>query len=263
MTHVGVLQVLEENEIPIHAIAGISSGSIIASAYAAGSSIEEMKRTGAMTSFSSYARWTLSRLGFAANDRMTVYLRRILRETRFENMRLPLAVVATDLSSGEPAVFRGSGDVIDPIRASCAYPGFFLPVEIQGRWFVDGGISINVPVEAASELGATHVVAVYLRTTDGDGARPSHIFQLVSRCFAIMQDRLSLEWKHIPNVVIQPDVSAFAWDDFDRVPEMVEAGRRAALGALPQIRAWLAPRHAGAPRPAPLPVSAEPKTSRS
>ncbi len=239
MTHVGVLQALEEHHIPVHAIAGISSGAIIAAAYAAGSTIEDMKSKGAMTTFSSYARWTVSKLGLATNERMTTYLNRILRETRFERMRIPLAVVATDLVTGVPVVFQGKGDVVDPIRASCAYPGFFLPVRIGEQWLVDGGISVNVPVEATAALGATHVVAVYLRTALQENGHPANIFQLVSRCFAIMQDRLSMEWRAAPHLVVQPDVRDFAWDDFDRVPEMVEAGRAAALAAIPQIRAWL------------------------
>jgi NTE family protein len=241
MTHVGVLEVLEENRIPIHAITGISSGAIIAAAYAGGSTIEQMKSTGAITTFSSYARWTLSKLGLAVNDRMVTYLPKILPCTRFEAMRVPLGVVATDLQTGRPVVFHGSGDIVDPIRASCAYPGFFLPVKIEGRWLVDGGISVNVPVEAAAELGATHVVAVYLRTEPDRNGRPENIFQVVSRCFAIMQDRLAMEWEDIPHLVVQPNVADFDWDDFDRVEEMVESGREAARAALPQIQEWLAP----------------------
>ena len=239
MTHVGVLQVLEENHIPIHAITGISSGAIIAAAFAAGSTTEEIKSTGALTSFSSYARWTLSKVGLAANDRMTTYLKKILLRTRFEDMRIPLGVVATDLSTGQPVLFQGSGDVIEPIRASCAYPGFFLPVRMDRQWLVDGGISVNVPVEAAAEMGATHVLAVYLRTAPESSGPPGNIFQVVSRCFAIMQDRLSMHWGHIPHLVLEPDVTLFDWDDFHRVPEMVEAGRQAALAALPQIQRWL------------------------
>jgi len=252
LAHAGVLQVLEENRVPVHAIAGISSGAIFAAGYAGGSSIQQMISTGALTSFSSYARWTLSRMGLATNDRMRTYLKKTLPATRFEQMRIPLAVVATDLTTGQPAVFRDAGDVLDPLRASCAYPGLFLPVEIGGRWLVDGGISLQVPVEAAAALGATHVVAVYLRTGPHSDAGPGNIFQVVSRCFAIMQDRLIMEWERIPHVVIEPEVAEFAWDAFDRVPELVEAGRQAALSVLPQIRGWLA---AGASR-----ASAKPRS---
>jgi len=242
LAHVGVLQVFEEQRIPIHAIAGISSGAMVAAAYASGTPLEEIVSTGACTSFSSYARWTLSRVGLASNERMAPYLRKILRHTRFEEMQKPVAVVATDLVTGAPVVFRDQGDIVDPIRASCAYPGLFLPVEINGRWLVDGAISANVPVSAVAQMGATHVIAVYLQTVPETGSRPASIFQVVSRCFAIMQDRMIADWRQGAHLMIEPDVRTFAWDDFGRVSRLVAAGRAAALEALPQIRAWLEPR---------------------
>lgn len=240
LAHVGVLQVFEEHQIPVHAIAGISSGAIIAAAYASGTPLDEIISTGARTSFSSYARWTLSRAGLATNERMALYLRKVLRHTRFEQMQTPLAVVATDLETGQPAVFKDRGDIIAPVRASCAYPGLFLPVEIDGRWLVDGAISTNVPVDAVTAMGATHVVAVHLHTVAGTDGRPTSIFQVVSRCFAIMQDRMSTNCWQVAHLLLEPDVKAFAWDDFGRVPQLVEAGQQAALAALPRLKGWLA-----------------------
>lgn len=241
LAHVGVLEVFEQHHIPIHAIAGISSGSVIASAYASGTPLAEMVSAAACTTFSSYARWTMSRLGLATNERMEPYLRRMLRATRFEQMRLPLAVVATDLATGAEVVFRDRGDIIAPVRASCAYPGLFLPVEIEGRPLVDGAMSAGVPVDAVRRLGATHVIAVSLHTVTGDSLPPTNMFQVVSQCFAIMQDRMIAEWREAAHLVIEPQVAGFAWNAFDRSDHLVEAGRQAALAALPQIQAWLRP----------------------
>jgi NTE family protein len=247
LAHVGVLQVLQENRIPIHAIAGISSGSIVASLWASGTPLEEIITNGACTTFRSYAQWTLSRLGLASNQRMDPWLRRLLHSSRFEEMRIPLAVVATDLSTGEPVVFQGRGDVIGPVRASCAYPGLFLPVQLEGRWLVDGGISVSIPVDATVVLGATHVIAVSLPVLGSDGVRPTNMFQVVSRCLAIAQERMVTTWRARADVVVEPRVQAFGWDEFARVKELLEAGRMAATAALPRIEALLA----GAPPPSP------------
>ncbi len=239
LAHVGLLQVFQERGIPIHSLAGISSGAMIAAAFASGTPLDQIISAGACTSFSSYARWTLSKVGLATNDRMDLYLRKLLRATRFEQMRTPLAVVATDLGTGAAVVYKDRGDVIAPVRASCAYPGLFLPVEIDGRWLVDGAIAANVPVDAAAGMGATHVIAVHLHTVPEIADRPANIFQVVNRCFAIMQDRMVTDWRQKARLVVEPDVGDFTWDDFGRAPQLVEAGRRAALAALPKIQSWL------------------------
>lgn len=259
LAHVGVLQVLEENHIPIHCIAGISSGAIIASTYASGTPLSEIISTGACTTFNSYARWTLSRLGLATSERMGPWLRNVLEHTRFEEMQTRLAVAATDLLTGAPVTFKDRGDIIAPVRATCAYPGLFLPVEIDGRWLVDGGISVSVPAEAVREMGATHVIAVYLHTVNIDGVRPSNLLQVVGQCFSILQDRMVNDWREDVQLVIEPDVTEFAWNDFDRAQDLVQAGREAALDALPTIQKWLQPETALRPAPAaapqPLPVA--------
>ena len=243
LAHVGVLQVFQEHRIPIHCIAGISSGAIIAGAFASGSPLEDIISTGSCTTFSSYARWTLSRMGLATTERMEPYLRKALRHIRFEEMQTPFAVVATDLVTGEPVVFKDRGDVIGPVRASCSYPGLFLPVEIDGRWLVDGGISTTVPVDAVRGMGATHVLAVYLHTVAVDGVRPTNMMQVVGQCFSILQDRMATDWRGEAQIVLEPDVASFTWNSFERVGELVEAGRESALRALPRIRRWFEPAH--------------------
>ena len=92
-------------------------------------------------------------MGFLSSERMNDFLRGLLKSYRFEEMRIPLGVVATDLCSGEPVRFRDSGDVFLPIRASCAYPGMFLPVTHRGRLLVDGAMAMEVPALLARQFG--------------------------------------------------------------------------------------------------------------
>ena len=132
IAHIGVLKVLEEEGIPVRMIAGTSVGAIMGAAYCSGLTIAELEELAHKVRFTTFARWTLSRYGFASNDRMVAFLKQTLKVQTFEELRIPLGVTATDFNTGKGAVFT-SGSIIDPVRASCAYPGMFLPVEIHGQ----------------------------------------------------------------------------------------------------------------------------------
>jgi NTE family protein len=171
------------------------------------------------------------------SERMKRFLERLLKAYRFEEMRIPLGVLATDLCTGNPVCFRDSGDVFLPIRASCSYPGLFQPVRCNGRLLVDGAMSMEMPAGLARSLGATHVISVHLPAQAGDKA-PTNVFQVVNRCFQIMQTQMEESWRRDSDLVITPDVSRIDWDGFGCGPEMLKAGEAAALQALPSIRAW-------------------------
>ena len=134
IAHVGVLRVLEQNNIPISVIGGVSSGAIVAAAMASGACADEIEQVALSMKFRDIARWTLNLMGLAGSDRMITFLTRLLKVNRFEDLRIPLAIVATDLNTGRPVTFHSSGDLVMPIRASCAYPGLFLPIRYQGRF---------------------------------------------------------------------------------------------------------------------------------
>jgi len=242
IAHAGVLEVLERHHIPIHCVTGVSAGAIVAAAYASGVEASEIARVGCSMRFQDVARWSFGRMGFVASERMQRFLEKLLRNYRFEEMRIPLGVVATDLANGRPVEFHGSGDVVLPIRASCSYPGLFLPVQREGRLLVDGAISMEVPAMLARRLGATHVISVYLPALEA-GSMPRNMFQVVNRCFQIMQRRSEKEWRAVSDLVIAPDVMGIPWDGFDRAMEMVKAGERAAEKALTGVtpRPWLLP----------------------
>ncbi len=238
IAHIGVLKVLEEESIPVRLIAGTSVGALIGASYCSGLSIAELREVARNTRFTSLARWTLSRYGFASNDRMITFLTRILKARTFEEMRIPLGVAATDFNTGEGVVFH-SGEIIDPVRASCAYPGMFLPVNIRGRYLVDGMLSHPVPTHPLREMGADRVLAVHLKGTWAGGGAPKHLFAVIGQSFAIAQDAMGSIWRSAADLVVEPDVAGFEYDDFKRSDELIRVGELAMRKALPQVRQWL------------------------
>ena len=240
IAHIGVLKVLEEENIPVRFIAGTSVGALIGAAYCSGVSTEELEKVAARVRFRDLARWTLSRYGFASNLRMLSFLNNLLKVKTFEELRIPLAVTATDFASGEGVVFR-SGPLADPVRASCAYPGVFLPVTVDGRLLVDGMLAHALPTQPLREMGANRVIAVSLRSRWANGEGPKHIFDVIGQCFAIAQNMNCAQARQCADLVIEPDVTGYRYDDFEHSSELVLIGERATRAAVPEIRKWLEP----------------------
>jgi NTE family protein len=234
--------VLERENIPIHCITGVSAGSMVAAAYASGTEVDEIAKIGCGMRFNDVARWTLCRLGLMGSERMAAFLKRLLKKFSFEEMEIPLGILATDLGTGEPVSFRDSGDVILPIRASCSYPGLFQPIRHQDRLLVDGAMCMEVPAQLARKMGATHVISACL-PMQGPAVVPSNMLQVVNRCFQILQSRTEESWRRHSDVIISPDVTGVAWDGFKSGADMIEAGARATEAILPQVRKWLEPEY--------------------
>src|SRR5215510_11739967 len=237
IAHAGVLKVLERHRIRLHCITGVSAGSIVAAAYASGTGAEEIARVGCSMRFRDVARWRICRMGFMGSDRMKQFLSGVLQRNRFEEMPTPLGVLATDLCTGEPVSFRDTGDVFLPIRASCSYPGLFQPVDAGGRLLVDGAMSVEIPAVLARELGATHVISVAVPAPPWCRP-PADVFQVVRRCFQIMQRHSESAWRNASDLVLTPDLRSIEWNAFGAGRELVNAGEAAAMTALPVIQSW-------------------------
>src|SRR2546422_8392898 len=236
IAHIGVLRVLREADIPIDCVAGTSVGALIGAGYCAGASLEEMQEIGSLTTFADFGRWTPSWLGLATNQRMEKYLARFSPAKTFEELKTPFSVATTDINAGV-SVYYSHGPLAPVIRASCAYPGLFVPIQYDGRTLVDGFLTAPVPIEGTLLLGADLVIAVYLEA--GTVEEPRTFTDILSRSFNILQRHTDLTWRTQADVIIEPDVKPFVWDDFSKTAEMVAAGEAAALAALPQIRAAL------------------------
>jgi len=237
--HLGVLKVLEQHHIRVSHIAGTSVGSVFGAAYASGAPLARILAASRTIRFRDIARWSVSRLGLASNHRLADIIERVFDSKQFEDMRIPLAVVATDLASGDPVVFR-QGPLVEAIRASCAYPGLFEPIQIGTRCFVDGGLVAPVPSQAVRQIGASLVVGVSVGTQDASRTPPKNIFQVVARAVSAAQKHQLDSWERHADLVIRPDVQDVSWDDFGRASEAIEAGEAAASLALPRIRQLLA-----------------------
>ncbi len=236
IAHIGVLRVLREAAIPVDVVSGTSVGALIATAYCAGASLEMMERVAYETKFTDFGRWTPSWLGLATNLRIEQFVARMTPVKHFEDFQKPLAIAATDINLGLPVYYHG-GPIGPPLRASCAYPGLFVPVKYEGRTLVDGFLTALVPVEGLFLLGAELIIAVYLEAGAVD--EPRTFTDVLSRSFTVIQKHADLEWRREADVIIEPDVTPFLWDDFTKTGELVRAGEEAALKALPAIRAAL------------------------
>ena len=236
IAHIGVLKVLEEAQIPVRFVAGTSVGALIGAAYCSGLSVAEMEEMASQVRSRHFAQWTISRLGLASNQRMGVFLHRILKQKNFEDLKIPLAIAATDFVTGEGVAFR-SGSLIDAVRASCAYPGMFLPVEIGGRLLVDGMLAYPVPSVPLRAMGARRVLAISLKGGT-NGAKPRHIFDVIGQSLNIALEHSAGIWRGASDLVVEPDTADFAYDDFARAGELIRAGEVAMRQALPQVKSW-------------------------
>ena len=240
MAHVGVLRALAENKIPIHCIAGTSAGSIVGGAYASGMSIEEIAEFGRELRWRHIGRVTMSRFGFQSNKRLENYLRSRFPITRFEDLPIPFAAVATDLKSNAAVVMKEQGDMPFAIRASCTIPGWYVPVtDDQGRQLVDGGLVAVIPSAVTRSLGADIVIAVDVNSVGatffGSSSSSSFIGVLL-QSMMVIQKTVSARQLEMSDFVISPKVGHIRWDRLRRVDELMDAGYEAGLESISQIQ---------------------------
>jgi NTE family protein len=242
MAHVGVLRALIENDIRIDCIAGTSAGSIVGGAFAAGLSIDEIAAFGRTMRWRDVGRVTVSRLGIQSNERLEHYLRARLPITRFEQLRIPFAAVATELKTGAAVVMRDEGDVPFAIRASCVIPGLYVPVADQkGRQLVDGGLVAVVPSTMTRSLGADIVIAVDVNDEGATFIGPtSSMIGVLLQSMMVVQRTASHYQREMSDLVISPRVGHIRWDEMGRAEELMVAGYEEGLRSIPRIQKLIA-----------------------
>jgi NTE family protein len=246
--HLGVLAVLEAARLPVACVAGASAGAIVGAIYCAGDSLAKAQELVGSFNWWRIARPVWPRTGFVSFARLERWLTALIGDLTFADLRRPFAVVATDLETGEPVTLR-DGSVARAVHASCAVPGFVEPVNIEGRLLGDGGVSNNLPVDAARALGAGCVVGV-------DLFRPLLRRRWGPFGFGVfaLENYIRRSGGGIgtADYLICPELAGESYFRFHRRKELVEIGARAAQVALPHIWAALrAPDAAGYPAPPP------------
>jgi NTE family protein len=246
IAHVGVLKVFAEEGVEVDCVAGTSAGSLVGGALAAGMRLEEIEEIARSLRWRDLGRMTLSRLGVQSNAIMEDYVRARFPVTRFEELKVPFAAVATDLHAGTAVVLRDEGDIAFAIRASCAVPGWYVPVtDARGRQLVDGGLVANLPTSVVRSLGAEVAVAV---DVNFEGAKfmgaPTSVLGVLLQSFLVVQRVSTSHQRELADVCISPRVGHLRWDEMGRAEEFIAAGVEAAREAMPAIKELLEPQAA-------------------
>jgi NTE family protein len=233
--HIGVLKVLESNKIPIHMVVGTSAGSFVGSLYAYGYNAFQLQKMAISIEKGDIADLSIPDNGFIKGELLESYINRAVKNSSMEKLRIPFYAVATNIQNGQEVVF-GTGNTGKAVRASCSIPGIFRPVKISGQMYVDGGVVSPVAVDAAKRMGGDVIIAVDI-SSDLDGRQPEGTIETILQSISIMYSKISNAQISKADVVIKPKVGYIGSADFDKRHEAILEGEKAALEALPKIKA--------------------------
>src|SRR5690242_16198696 len=236
--HIGVIKMLEASGIHVDVVAGTSAGSLVGALYASGMDAFAMQQAAISLDEASIRDVRLFGGGLVQGRKLQDYVDGLVSQRPLERLKRPFAAVATELETGQRTVFR-HGDTGEAVRASCSVPGVFEPAAIGGRHYVDGDLVSPVPVDAARELGADFVIAVDI-SARSDGSLPADMLGIVGRSVVIMGQHLGAQELARADVVIRPQVNGIGSADFTQKDRAIMEGEKAALAAIPLIRARLA-----------------------
>ncbi|MDO9002998.1 MAG: patatin-like phospholipase family protein [Aquabacterium sp.] len=236
--HIGVLQVLEEQGIKPDLVVGTSAGSLVAAIYAAGKTPAELESMAMTLDESTMTDWVFPGRSVMKGEALAKFVRGHTAGRQIEQMALPLGIVATDLNSGQPILFR-RGDPGTAVRASSSVPAVFTPVRIAGREYVDGGLVSPIPVKYARQMGADLVIAVDISAIP-EGQPTKGAVDILLQTFNIMGHSISQYELQDADVVMRPRLSGIGGGDFGNRRLSILAGREAALSVLQQLKEKIA-----------------------
>jgi NTE family protein len=233
--HIGVIKALESQGISIDIVTGTSAGAVVGALYASGMSGFQMQRLAMETKESQVIDFdVLGKGGWVKGELLERFVNARVQGRTFERLAKPLGVVVTELSNGQTVVLR-SGNVGQAVRASASVPGVFIPSEIGGRFFVDGGVTMPLPVQAARDMQADFVIAVDIGEQP-EGRKPGGSIDVVLQAFTIMGQVISRAQASQADVLIRPDTRGLSLTNFDTRELAILRGEEAVARILPELR---------------------------
>ncbi len=236
--HIGVIKMLEASGIHPDVVAGTSAGSVVGALYASGMDPFQLQETAFGLDEAKIRDVRLFSGGLVQGQALQDYVNQLVGQRSIEQLKMPFAAVATQLETGQRTVFV-RGNTGQAVRASSSIPGVFEPAEIRGSHYVDGGVVSPVPVDAARQLGADFVIAVDISSRPS-GSNPHGMVNIVGQTIAIMGEQLGTQEMARADVVIRPHIQGIGPTDFEQKNQAILEGEKAALAAVPAIRAKLA-----------------------
>ena len=234
LAHLGILKILKREKIPCDMVVGTSIGALIGAIYGLGIPIERTEKRALKTHWKDLVKLSISKFGLSDGSGLEKIINEEIEHKNFEDLKIPLAIVTTDIEKGEEVVFT-SGPLSKIILASCSLPGIFAPVRIGDKQLLDGGIKHTVPVAVAKKLGATFTIACDVGFCVRNG-EIHNIFQILVQAFQIKGQELNYYQSMNADVVIRPELGDIDQASFSRAAEAIDAGTRAAEAALPELK---------------------------
>src|SRR5258708_5029375 len=235
IAHIGVLKSLRDHDISINSIAGTSAGAIVAACYAFDVSLDAITEKAKSLNWYSLSKFSFSTLGIVSNAALGKLIHEFMGNVNIEDAKIPLAIVATDIESGERVVFR-KGPLKDALMASASIPGIFVPVQVGDRLLVDGGLVDNLPFSVLHELGAEVKIGVNVNRYISK-SKPKNLLDVIAKSMEI-----AIAYRHPvkeDEVLIEPNLEKFSPSDFSRADGLVSAGYQAATAQISAIRGLL------------------------
>lgn len=239
--HIGVLKALVENDIPIDMIAGTSAGSFVGGAFAAGLSVDEIIEVGRKISWFGVAGFSYSPRGFLSSVAMGSFIDVNFPVNKFEDLKVQFAACACDLETGEEIVMKDTGDLSLAIRASCAIPGVFVPVDdAEGRHLIDGGVVSPVPTRAVRKMGADVVIAVDLIACGSTyWGSPTTMIGMIFQSGMMLLRTASKHQHYGADIVIKPQIAHIRPDEIAKRDELIDLGYAATAEQMDRIKQLL------------------------